>query len=405
MDRYLVISSDCHAGLPPEQYRDYLDPKYREVFDQALPIQLEETRKAARKFLVDDINREWRRGRERELSGAWDHDERIRVLDADGVAGEVIFPDGITEMNMPPFGAGLSLPTENVVPELQWAGARAHNRWLAEFCQMAPERRAGIAIVPICWDVDEAVAEIRWAREHGLRGILIPTRWGKQAPYHDPRYEPIWATCEDLEMVVAIHSGAAPMEDYGEHQGMVGIYISEVAWWTARPLWFLIWGGVFERHPRLRFSITEGTSVWVPELLELLDQRYSETHYSAKLGDYRSHLSLKPSEYFARNVAIGASCMPRKEAEMREQIGVRNLMWGTDYPHPEGTWPETARQLHETFHGLPEADLEAILGMNAARFYGFDVEKLAPLVARIGPEQSWLRGEEGETPGRTHGTA
>ena len=59
MDRYLVISSDCHAGLPPEQYRDYLDPRYREVFDQALPIQLEETRKAAQKFLVDDINRAW----------------------------------------------------------------------------------------------------------------------------------------------------------------------------------------------------------------------------------------------------------------------------------------------------------------------------------------------------------
>lgn len=405
MDRYLVISSDCHAGLPPEQYRDYLDPRYREVFDQALPIQLEETRKAARKFLVDDINREWRRGREKELSGAWDHDERIRVLDADGVAGEVIFPDGITEMNMPPFGAGLSLPTENVVPELQWAGARAHNRWLAEFCQMAPERRAGIAIVPICWDVDEAVAEIRWAREHGLRGILIPTRWGSQAPYHDPRYEPVWSACEDLDMVVAVHSGAAPMEDYGEHQGMVGIYISEVAWWTARPLWFLIWGGVFERHPKLRFSITEGTAIWVPELLELLDQRYSETHYSAKLGDYRSHLSLKPSEYFARNVGLGASCMPRKEAEFRERIGIRNLMWGTDYPHPEGTWPETRSQLYETFHGLPEEDLEAILGMNAARFYGFDVEKLAPLVARIGPEKRWLRGEEGETPGRTHGTA
>ena len=69
----------------------------------------------------------------------------MRVLDGDGIAGEVIFPDGITEMNMPPFGAGLSLPTENVVPELQWAGARAHNRWLAELCQMAPERRVGVA--------------------------------------------------------------------------------------------------------------------------------------------------------------------------------------------------------------------------------------------------------------------
>ncbi|HKE09979.1 MAG TPA: amidohydrolase, partial [Myxococcota bacterium] len=147
-ERYLVISSDCHAGLPPERYREFLDPRYREAFDAALPIQLEETRKAAKKFLVDEVNAEWRRGQEKALTGAWDHEQRVRVMDDDGIAGEVIFPDGITEMNAPPFGAGLSLPTEGVVPELQWAGARAHNRWLAELCQMAPERRAGVALVP-----------------------------------------------------------------------------------------------------------------------------------------------------------------------------------------------------------------------------------------------------------------
>ena len=131
MDRYLVISSDCHAGLPPEQYRDYLDPQYRDAFDLALPIQIEATEQAAKRFLVAEINEDWRRGREDQLAGAWDHDMRIQVLDNDGIAGEVIFPDGITEMNMPPFGAGISLPTEEVVPELQWAGARSHNRWLA----------------------------------------------------------------------------------------------------------------------------------------------------------------------------------------------------------------------------------------------------------------------------------
>ena len=393
MDRYLVISSDCHAGLPPERYRDYLDPKYRELFDVALPIQLEETRKAAKKFLVDEINAEWRQGRERALSGAWDHEERIKVLDADGIAGEVIFPDGITELNMPPFGAGLSLPTEDMInPELQWAGARAHNRWLAELCQMAPERRAGVALAPICWDdVDLAIDEIRWAKENGLRGILIPSRWGKRPAYHDPRYDPIWGACQDLGMVVHLHSGAAPMDDYGEHTGMMGIYISEVVWWSARPLWFLIWGGVFERFPRLTVAITESTTIWVPETLQLLDFRYSETHYAAKLGDYRSHLSMKPSEYFHRNVFLGASCMPRREVELRHEIGLANIMWGSDYPHPEGSWPETRKQMIEAFRGVPEDELAAMLGGNAARVYGFDPEKLAPLVARIGPEKGWFQ--------------
>ncbi|HIG02091.1 MAG TPA: amidohydrolase, partial [Myxococcales bacterium] len=94
MDRYLVISSDCHAGLPPERYRDYLDPGHRDAFDAALPIQIAATEEAARRFLVADINEEWRKGCGDQLSGAWDHDMRIQVLDNDGIAGEVIFPDG-----------------------------------------------------------------------------------------------------------------------------------------------------------------------------------------------------------------------------------------------------------------------------------------------------------------------
>jgi len=398
MSRYLVISSDCHAGLPPEQYRDYVDPKYRDAFDMALPIQIEQTQAASKMFLVEDINVEWRKGLEEGLRGAWDHDERGKVLTGDGIAGEVIFPDGITAMNMPPFGAGLSMPTENVVPELQWAGARAHNRWLAELCQMAPERRAGVAIVPALWDVDQAVAEVKWAREHGLPGILLPPVWGKQAPYHHPKYEPLWSACQEYDVVIHFHSGAAPIEEYfgpvpspdgsPPPAGAMGMYISEVAWWMARPVTFMLWGGVFERFPRLKVVLTEGTSAWVPEYLTLMDQRYSQTHYSSKLGDYRSHLSLTPSEYFHRNVFLGASCMPRREAELRHEIGVANLMWGSDYPHPEGTWPTTREQVRETFHGIPEQELAAMLGENAADLYGFEREKLAPLVARIGPERS-----------------
>lgn len=398
MDRYLVVSSDCHAGLPPEQYRDYLDPKYREIFDQALPIQLEMTREAEKCFLIEDINAKWRVGLERGLSGAWDSDERNKVLDGDGIAAEVIFPDGITEMNSPPFGAALGLPTEGVVPELQWAGARAHNRWLAELVAMAPERRIGVATVPALWDVEESVREIRWAREHGLGGALFPAAWGRLAPYHHPKYDPLWAACQDHEIPIHFHSGPAPMDDYfgasfpkrGEVDlpGAVGIYISEVCWYNVRPLTFLIWGGVFERFPRLKVAITEGTTIWAPEYLSLLDQRYSETHYAQKLGDYRSHLSMKPSEYFARNVALGASCMPRREAELRHEIGIGNIMWGSDYPHPEGSWPRTAAQRLETFRGLPEDEVAQMLGANAVRFYGLDAEKLAPHVARIGPEKS-----------------
>ena len=119
-----------------------------------------------------------------------------------------------------------------------------------------------------------------------------------------------------------------------------------------------------------------------------MDQRYSETHYSSKLGDFRSHLSLKPSEYFRRNVFLGASCMPRREVELRHEIGLANIMWGSDYPHPEGSWPYTRSQMVESCRGVPKDELEAMLGGTGVALYGFDAEKLATLVARIGPEES-----------------
>ncbi len=398
MDRYLVVSSDGHAGLPAAEYRSYVDPAFRELFDKALPIQVQLTKQAEQRFLVAEINAEWRRGREYELTGAWDPDARDKVLDADGVAAEVLFPDGITEMNAPPFGAGFSMSPTGVTADLQWAGCMAHNRWMAEFVQTSPARRIGLACIPALWDVPRAVEGVRWARENGLRGVVLPPIWEHHEPYHHPRYDPLWAVCQDLDMVVHFHSGPAPHKDYfgpipppPDHEippGAMGAYVTEVHLWLVRPLTFMLWGGAFERYPKLKVAMTEGTAIWVPEYLQLLDQRYSETHYSQKLGDYRSHLSMSPADYFRRNVRVGASCMPRREAELRHEIGVANLMWGTDYPHPEGSWPHTREQQLETFSGLPEPEISAMLGGNAVEFYGLDPGKLNPIAARIGPEKS-----------------
>src|SRR4029453_6867308 len=250
-----------------------------------------------------------------------------------------LFPDGITEMNAPPFGGGFSMPAENVGPELQWAGCRRHNRWMG-----------GLA------------AGLRRAKGPGAGGLIFPGQGGKRPPYPHPRYDPIWAECEALGLPIHFHSGPAPASDYfgpippqpgqPELPGAMGIYVSEVVMGNVRPLTFLIWGGVFERFPKLKVAITEGTAVWVPEYLALLDFRFAETPYAQNLGDYPSPLKLLPSEYFARNVRLGASCMPRREALLRHQIGVAQIMWCTDFPHPEGSWPVTREQMIGTFHGL-----------------------------------------------------
>ena len=401
MSRMLFVSTDGHAGLLPGEYREYLDPAYREAYDADVAVQLELAKENRKVMLVEDINAKWRRGIEQELTGAWDQPQRIKVMDSDGVAAEVIFPDGITENNAPPFGAGLSVGPLGGERESQWAGARAHNRWLAEFCQMAPARHLGVAVVPATWDVDEAVREVRWARDNGLRNIMIPVLWGPHAPYHHPRYDPLWAVCQELDVVIHFHSGPAPAEEYfGElprrpgHQdllGGMGIYVCEAVWTVVRPLTFLIWGGVFERYPKLKVVVTEATTTWAANYLEHLDDRYHDWHVTAKLGDYRSHLSMAPSEYFRRNIRLG-TFFGRKEAERRAEIGHQCMMWGSDYPHPEGTWPQTQDMMVETFRGLPLDEIATMLGESAADFYGLDRDALAPLVAEIGPQASLFEG-------------
>lgn len=384
--RYLVISADCHAGLPNPEYRDYLDPEHREAFDQSLAQRaLMEEELKGRGLRNEDFAEEWEREHGEGLRGGWDVTRRDRELDADGITGEVIFPDAdaVTAGASAPFGAGLAASGESD-PVLSMAGARAHNRWLAELCQDSPDRRAGVAIVPILHDVDAAVAEIRRARESGLRGgILIPSMWRPYPPYHDRRYDPVWAACQDLQMPVHVHSGAADREEYGEH---VGIYVAEVRWWSSRPLWFLIWSGVFERHPGLRFGVTECGAFWAADLLWSMDVAYEREHAAKKLGSQlTAGMDMRPSDYFDRNCFIGASNTRRRELARRYEIGVGNICWGNDFPHPEGTWPNSRQWLLSEFWDIPQDETALILGGNAGEVYGFDMGRLREVADRIGP--------------------
>jgi hypothetical protein len=147
-DRYVIISADAHAGLPAEEYRPYLDAQYHAQFDEYL-AERQAHRDEALQMNYDYIMG-WETDNEEGLRGAWDIEQRDKELDADGVSAEVMFADAdaITGMASPPFGAGLSAG-EITDPELAFAGARAHNRFLAEMCARSPERHGGIALVPI----------------------------------------------------------------------------------------------------------------------------------------------------------------------------------------------------------------------------------------------------------------
>jgi predicted TIM-barrel fold metal-dependent hydrolase len=378
-ERYTVISADCHGGGDIADYRPYLERRLLDEFDAwcadfANPY--------------DDL-------RDADAYRNWDGDRRLAELEADGVVAEVIFPNTV-----PPFFPRPSLVQQPPGAtagdlDLRWAGLHAHNRWLADFCAAAPGRRAGIAQV-LLHDVDRAVGEVRWAHAHGLSGgVLLPGAppGSGLPPLYAPDYEPLWSACEDLGLPINHHSGSAA-PDYGDYPEAKVMFLLEVTWWAHRTLWHLIFAGVMERHPDLQFVFTEQGTAWLPEQLATLDyyrQRMSGegsadgSQESIFGADVMARLSLTPSEYFARQCHVGSSFIRRQEVPLRHAVGVHKIMWGSDFPHLEGCWPFSHEHLRMAFADVDPVEVRAMVGGNAARVYGFDLEALAPVAARVGP--------------------
>jgi predicted TIM-barrel fold metal-dependent hydrolase len=385
MDRLLLVSSDCHAAARPDDYRPYLEKRHLGAYEEWLPRMrrgdVNERELFGTQFGSATVSQHFdapavTQGGE---DGYWDFSRRLRELEADGVAAEVIFPN---PANVPfdafPLGAGS--------PELLLAGARAYNRWLADRIDHASGRQAAIALVTLD-DIEASAAELRWCAEAGLRGVLLPANLNGHPLYNHPRYEPLWATCAELQMPVHTHALTSAHAVPGP--GAAAIALHETLWHTQRPLWCMIFGGVFERHPELRFVVTEAGVEWIPELLERMDIAFT----GQPTQEFTKHLelqpllrgALRPSEIFRRNCWAGASFMPKAETGMRHQIGVDRLMWGSDYPHVEGTWPHTKTWLRDAFAGVSRGEAERMLGANAVECYGFDAACLADVARRIGP--------------------
>ena len=390
MSRYLVISADGHAGPPSTVYRDYLDPAFREAFDTH-QAELEAGRMVNTEF-VEEWDEETG---DHDMKAGYDPAVRDGILDQEGVAAEVLFPDadvlGTGRLASSPFGSGLGSGA-GADPEAVKAGARAHNRWLADFCRTNPHRRIGVAVVPVTAGVEDAVAEVRAAAENGLRGVMIPTRWFDAPAYIDPSYEPFWAACAETGMVLHTHSGAGPA-DYTMGPGFLSIYAAEAWWWAARPFWVLVLSGVFARHPGLRYSIAENGAWWVPDLVTRMDEKWEGAHNTRKFGDaFKLDLPEAPSAYVNRNCFFAASTPGADEITRRHAIGVGNLLWGNDLPHPEGTYPHTRKWVAERFRDVPQDETAAILGLNAAAVYQVDVDALLEVSERIGPTTADVHG-------------
>jgi predicted TIM-barrel fold metal-dependent hydrolase len=408
-ENYVVVSSDAHAAPDSlEDFLGYVDPKHRDavasfgdlssvaipMFGGVDPGAIDETDAvravAARRLAGMGVDIEAAAPWLARYGTDWVFPSdaggrRLAALEEQGIHAEVTFPGPVLAGGLSPamyLGAHASRDLEPV-----WPALHAYNRWLAEFCAVAPGRRAGCIPIDL-HDMDRAVEEVTWARGVGLSGgVMLPAMsLSSGLPgYADEYYEPLWAVCEENELVVTLHTGASGTATDAKqlydkkHGGYLGLY--EVFVFTRRPLWFMILGGVFDRHPTLKVVVTENGVQWLPSLVRDMES-FFDTHGGAPV---RSYLELRPSEYVDRHVFLGGSLMKRYEAEMRDEIGVERIMWGADYPHLEGAAPVHRLILRQVFGGMPEADIRRMLGGNAVDVFGFDADRLQAVADRVGP--------------------
>jgi predicted TIM-barrel fold metal-dependent hydrolase len=379
--RPIIISCDGHATGRAQDYVPYVETAYRGKYEEF--VRELAAKRAAAKEKESLFSDEGSFGLDKETGdardGEWNSQLRAEVLEGEGVVAEVLFPNGGV-----PFG-GFGESAEH---ELRGVGNRAYDRWLVDFANDLPGRRAALAMLTV-HDLDATCAEIAWAAKNGMKGVIIPTVPGKGLPpYYDTGYDPLWAACQEHEMPVHIHGGGGT-PDYGDY-GVVSMlmYATEATYFSQRNLWVLIWGGVLDRFPRMKVVFTEARSEWVPSTLQLLDG----IHAAPFFQHVQDTAKLKPSEYFERQCYVAASFMAPHESAMRHEIGLERLMWGADFPHVEGTWPRTRKSLARCFRGIPIDEVRTILSDTPAALYGFDLAALQPIADRVCPTVEELVG-------------
>ncbi|MGC0367473.1 putative TIM-barrel fold metal-dependent hydrolase [Rhodococcus sp. 27YEA15] len=410
MDKIMIISSDGHATGRVDDYREYLDPEFREEYDDYCVEFKKQPRYAfdpeVFKLRADlDVVEEWDRevNEAGVMEGKWDMDVRLAEMDKHGVAADIIFPDFGKPFELYSATQGAKEGAKPLDFKHKQASDRAYNRWLVDFTSPAPERFANIAMIEFD-DVDAAIADMHWAKEQGFKGVLCPM-FETSAPLFDKKFDPVWSTMEDLGLILNSHGGVSSTNRSGErdisadampHPAMIlPIMARHIEFFTHEILDQLIFCGVFERHPNLKVVFTEQGSAWVRPKLAGADYTWKGSYVRSDLRDVVKH---SPTEYFERQCWIGSSLLSRHEVAIRHDIGIDKMMIGTDFPHLEGMWhPSVTEYLRATFgvNHVPEDEARQMMGTTAAKVFDFDVEKLAPLVERIGPTADVVLSEPG----------
>ena len=377
--KYDVISADCHIDLiwlPPDLFTANTSAHLRDRMPYVtngedgpqwvsrsgsnfglmngmgsagrpyVPGQIHRSDRMASTGLYEDGRRGIRR--------LTDPDLRLRDQDLDGVQGEVLY--GI-------LGATGRLND----PEAETEVVRIYNQWLADFCDTHPERFAGIACVP-GHNMSSAIEELERVGKRGsVRGVEIPLHKDMN-PLWDPYWEPLWAAVNELGLPVHFHTiGGGHPETQGfplqVQRAAWAVYITGFGIQMAGVLMSMIFSGVFEKYPKLRLVIGESGIGWIPYVLDHMDLEWEDQFHDLSL-------TMKPSDYWRRQCAATYQT-DRIGIKLLDELGTENVMWGSDFPHPDGIWPDSQSVIDRELGHLPENVRRKIVCDNAAALYGF----------------------------------
>ena len=362
-----IISADSHVAEPQEAYRE-IDPRFRDraprlVHDDKgnagmlvdglpTPVPMAFILAAGRK--PEDIGKP---ARWETLNPAgYDPKARLAILDAEGIDAEVIFPS-----------VGMILCR---VKDLAYRKAcnDAYNRWLEGFCETAPERYLGLATITLR-TIEEGIEELRAAKRMGMKGVMFPGD-PAQHDYDHEIYDRIWEECVDLGLPVHFHILTSDNDDLSvmfarKTRGPKIAQFMSIIRGVQDIMLMLVFSGVFERHPKLKVVCAEADAGWVPHFMYRMDHAYKRHRFWLETGK----LSKLPSEYFSNNIYVTFQD-DFAATHLTALSPTKRLMWASDFPHNDGTYPNTREVISKLTDGMSAEDRTRIIGANVTELYG-----------------------------------
>jgi len=353
-----IISADSHVTEHPDTYRNFVAAKDR---DDAPHVQRNDA--GGDTYVIPGMNAMIpiglvaAAGKEPSLHGkfedwypsGWDPTLRAADQDRDGVAGEVLYPT-----------VGMVLCNH---PDLAYKRTymQAFNRWMAGYCAADPTRLIGVGQTAMRTP-EEGIEDLKEIEALGLRGVMLAGVPGT-SDYHDPVWDPFWDAAVEIGLPLSFHILTTP-QAFAQARGPFMNHAVAIIRANQDIMGMLIFGGVFERHPKLCIVCVEADAGWVPHWMYRMDHYYKRHRYLR-----HQTLSRLPSEVFKEHIYVTF----QDDWAAFQTAHLQNperLMWANDFPHSDSTWPWSQDVLREHAAGLPDATRDLILHDNVSRLYG-----------------------------------